>query len=71
MIAAVAPLRGHNLMTRATNPAVMRMMLVGNKERIGAQRAYELGLVGEVVPKEDLMPAARRRQKGASGQRPE
>jgi enoyl-CoA hydratase/carnithine racemase len=40
--------------------AVMRMMLVGNMERISAQRAYELGLVGEVVPREELMPAARR-----------
>jgi enoyl-CoA hydratase/carnithine racemase len=40
--------------------AVMRMILVGNKERMSAQRAYELGLIGEVVAKDDLLPAARR-----------
>jgi enoyl-CoA hydratase/carnithine racemase len=40
--------------------AVMRMFLTGNKKRMSAQRAYELGLVSEVVPQEDLLPAARR-----------
>ena len=35
--------------------AVMRMALLGRAERLGAQRAYELGLISEVVdPPEDL-----------------
>jgi enoyl-CoA hydratase/carnithine racemase len=40
--------------------AAMRMFLVGNKERLSAQQALTLGLVSEVVPKEELLPAARR-----------
>ena len=39
--------------------AVLRMVLMGGRERITAQRAYEIGLVGEVVPKERLMARAR------------
>lgn len=39
--------------------AILRMTLVGNAERMSAQRAYQLGLVGEVVPKEQLLSAAR------------
>jgi enoyl-CoA hydratase/carnithine racemase len=38
---------------------VMRMSLMGNHERISAQRAYEIGLVSEVVPGADLLDAAR------------
>jgi enoyl-CoA hydratase len=38
--------------------AIMRMVLTGAQERIGAQRAYELGLVTEVVdPPEELEAA--------------
>ncbi|MCF2525976.1 enoyl-CoA hydratase/isomerase family protein [Yinghuangia soli] len=38
---------------------VMRMVLAGRHERITAQRAYELGMVGEVVdPPESLTEAA-------------
>jgi len=37
---------------------VMRMSLMGTAERISAQRAYEIGLVTEVVPKEQLLDAA-------------
>jgi enoyl-CoA hydratase/carnithine racemase len=38
---------------------VIRMQLLGNRERLSAQRAHQVGLVSEVVPKEDLMSAAR------------
>ena len=37
----------------------MRMALVGKHERLGAQRAYELGFVTEVVPLDALRPRAR------------
>ena len=37
---------------------VMRMSLLGNDERLSAKRAYEIGLVSEVVPPEKLGEAA-------------
>jgi enoyl-CoA hydratase/carnithine racemase len=37
---------------------VMRMSLLGNHERLSAQRAHQIGLVSEVVPGTDLMAAA-------------
>jgi enoyl-CoA hydratase/carnithine racemase len=37
---------------------VMRMSLMGNDERIAASRAYEIGLVSEVVPRADLLSTA-------------
>jgi enoyl-CoA hydratase/carnithine racemase len=37
----------------------MRLALTGRHERVSAQRAYELGLVSEVVPHEHLMERAR------------
>jgi enoyl-CoA hydratase/carnithine racemase len=37
---------------------VMRMTLLGNYERLSAQRAYEIGLVSEVVPKAQLIERA-------------
>jgi enoyl-CoA hydratase/carnithine racemase len=37
----------------------MRMALMGRHERMSAQRAYELGLVSEVVPHDDLQRRAR------------
>jgi enoyl-CoA hydratase/carnithine racemase len=37
----------------------MRVALTGRHERLGAQRAYELGLVSEIVPHEQLMKRAR------------
>ncbi|MFV2178544.1 enoyl-CoA hydratase/isomerase family protein [Actinomadura sp. LOL_016] len=39
---------------------VMRMSLMGAHERIGARRAYEVGLVQEVVPPGELLEAAGR-----------
>ncbi len=37
---------------------IMRLSLLGNHERLSAQRAYEIGLVSEVVPLEALPEAA-------------
>jgi enoyl-CoA hydratase/carnithine racemase len=37
----------------------MRMALMGRHERMGAQRAYDLGLVSEVVAHDALLPRAR------------
>jgi enoyl-CoA hydratase/carnithine racemase len=47
------------LMKRIPVEAVMRMAFVGRHERMPAQRAYELGMISEVVdPPERLRPAA-------------
>jgi enoyl-CoA hydratase/carnithine racemase len=37
---------------------IMRLSLLGNYERLSAKRAHEIGLVSEVVPKEELLDAA-------------
>jgi enoyl-CoA hydratase/carnithine racemase len=37
----------------------MRMALMGKHERMTAQRAYELGLISEIVPHDDLPRRAR------------
>jgi len=37
----------------------LRMALMGKHERMSAQRAYELGLISEVVPHDDLPRRAR------------
>jgi len=39
---------------------IMRLALLGAHERVSAQRAYEIGFVSEVVPKEALPDAATR-----------
>jgi len=36
---------------------IMRLSLLGNYERLSAQRAYEVGLVSEVVPRDQLHDA--------------
>jgi len=36
----------------------MRMALMGKHERMSAQRAYELGLISEIVPHDDLLRRA-------------
>lgn len=46
------------LANRAPLSAVLRMAFMGNKERIDARRAYELGIVTEVTTPEQLMPRA-------------
>lgn len=38
---------------------IMRLSLLGNHERMSARRAYEIGLVSEVVPGAELPDAAR------------
>jgi enoyl-CoA hydratase/carnithine racemase len=38
---------------------IMRLTLLGNHERMSAQRAHEIGLVSEVVPGSELLTAAR------------
>jgi enoyl-CoA hydratase/carnithine racemase len=38
---------------------IMRISLMGNHERMSAQRAYEIGLVSEVVPSADLLETAK------------
>ena len=38
---------------------IMRVSLLGNHERMSARRAFEIGLVSEVVPKEELLERAR------------
>jgi enoyl-CoA hydratase/carnithine racemase len=47
------------LLRRMPLSMVMQMGLMTKNGRISAQRAYEIGLVNEVVPKEQLMPRAR------------
>jgi enoyl-CoA hydratase/carnithine racemase len=37
----------------------MRMALMGRHERLSAQRAYELGLISEIVPHDDIKKRAR------------
>jgi enoyl-CoA hydratase/carnithine racemase len=39
-------------------PEIMRLSLMGNYERLSAQRAYEIGMVSEVVAAADLAPRA-------------
>ena len=39
---------------------VMRLVVTGGLDRMSARRAYEIGLVSEVVPQADLVQAARR-----------
>ncbi len=43
---------------RIPYPVAMRMALMGVTERMSAQRAYEVGLVTEVVPRDKLMQRA-------------
>jgi enoyl-CoA hydratase/carnithine racemase len=47
------------LLRRMPLSMVMQLGLLTRNGRISAQRAYEIGLVNEVVPKDELMPRAR------------
>src|SRR3954470_11060005 len=40
-------------------PEIMRLSLLGNYERMSASRAYQIGMVSEVVPGADLLRRAR------------
>jgi enoyl-CoA hydratase len=58
-IGQVVAIEAIGLMRKMPAEAVMRMALVGRHERMSAQRAYELGMVSEVVdPPERLREAA-------------
>lgn len=46
------------LLARMPFGEVMRMVLTGTAERISAGRAYQVGLVSEVLPLAELLPAA-------------
>ncbi|HMV75020.1 MAG TPA: enoyl-CoA hydratase/isomerase family protein, partial [Microthrixaceae bacterium] len=52
MTAAFEPIQ---MLSKMPFPEVMRMSLMGVHERIGAERAREIGLVTEVVARDDLM----------------
>ena len=58
-VGLVAGLEPVGLARRMPLEATLRMALTGGAERMSAQRAFELGLVGEVVPHAELMPRAR------------
>ena len=48
-----------NMARRIPIAVCLRMALLGSRERMSAQRAYEVGLVTEVVPHDKLMARAR------------
>jgi enoyl-CoA hydratase/carnithine racemase len=56
LIAGIEPV---GLVRRIPLEAVLRMALLGGAERMTAAQALNLGLVGEVVPRDQLMPRAR------------
>jgi E-phenylitaconyl-CoA hydratase len=58
-VGLVSGLEPVGLCRRMPMEAVLRMALVGGDERMSAQRAYELGMVGEVVAGADLLATAR------------
>jgi len=58
-VGLVAGLEPVGLARRIPLEAVLRMALLGGSERMNAQQALALGLVGEVLPKEQLLPRAR------------
>ena len=58
-IGQVVTIEAIGLLRKMPAEAVMRMALVGRHERVSAQRAYELGMISEIVdPPERLREAA-------------
>jgi enoyl-CoA hydratase/carnithine racemase len=55
LVSALEPI---GLARRAALEPTLRLALVGRKERMPAQRAFQLGWVGEVVPKAKLLERA-------------
>lgn len=55
MTAAFEPML---MLARMPFGEIMRLTLLGNYERMSAARAYQVGLVQEVVPAADLLPRA-------------
>jgi len=58
-VGLIAGLEPVGLTRRIPLEAVLRMALLGGSERMTAQQALALGLVGEVLPAAQLMPRAR------------
>jgi enoyl-CoA hydratase/carnithine racemase len=58
-VGLVAGLEPVGLARRIPLEAVLRMALLGGSERLSAEQAREIGLVGEVLPAERLLPRAR------------
>ncbi len=58
-VGLVSGLEPVGLARRVPLESVLRMALLGGSERFDARRALEIGLVGEIVPSEALMPRAR------------
>ena len=58
-VGLIAGLEPVGLTRRIPLEAVLRMALLGGAERVTAEQALQLGLVGEVVPAADLMRRAR------------
>jgi enoyl-CoA hydratase/carnithine racemase len=54
----VVAFEGIALIRKAPMEAITRMALVGRHERIGAQRAYELGIVSQIVEPASLRTEA-------------
>jgi enoyl-CoA hydratase/carnithine racemase len=57
-VGQVSALEPIGLLRQVPLGSVMRMVLLGRGERLSAQRAYELGMVTEVVPGDRLMDRA-------------
>ncbi|MBV6507658.1 MAG: Enoyl-CoA-hydratase [Acidimicrobiales bacterium] len=55
MVAAFEPV---HLLQKMPFPEIMRLSLLGASERVSAQRAYEVGLVSQVVASAELRDAA-------------
>jgi enoyl-CoA hydratase/carnithine racemase len=55
MTAAFEPMQ---MLSKMPFQEIMRMSLLGSYERIGAERAHEIGLVTEVVPRDELRERA-------------
>ncbi len=58
-VGLIAGLEPVGLARRIPLEAVLRMALLGGSERMDAQSALRLGLVGEVLPADQLLPRAR------------
>jgi E-phenylitaconyl-CoA hydratase len=58
-VGLVAGLEPVGLARRISLEAVMRLALLGGSERMNAQEALRLGLIGEVLPAAQLLPRAR------------
>ena len=58
-VGLIAGLEPVGLARRIPLEAVLRMALLGGSERMTAAQALDIGLVGEVVPADELMPRAR------------